>query len=435
MRYRNNLPRLLIADDSGKIREHPRLLMVGGEGTHLVKPRKEILIRLPAYSKLFYLPGCRPIGYDPENGKYVVLRRFGRRPVHAVSAFLPPGYLRLMLPAADWSLRSDIFPLWAYSAVGLSAGEFVAPALILDRTTRWDPENYDDEELIPATKRLKRLFPANRLLDHLVNCAHEYHCFAAKNLFLERWEAPLPVSRSCNMQCLGCLSLQPPTGCVASHERIAFTPSVDEVSDLAIHHLERAEEPIVSFGQGCEGEPLMEAELIEQCIRRIRAATGKGVINLNTNGYDSEKVLSLARAGLDSIRVSMASARPDIFSQYHKPADYTIEEVLESIRVAGREGVYTMINYLVFPGVTDREEEITALAEAVAKTNVRFIHLKNLNIDPDYYLQSLDAGSWEKGFGMAKLPQRIKESIPDVELGYFNRWRLPEDGKAGVDDE
>ena len=94
-----------------------------------------------------------------------------------------------------------------------------------------------------------------------------------------------------------------------------------------------------------------------------------------------------------------------------------------------------MINYLVFPGVTDREEEIAALTEAVARTNVRFIHLKNLNIDPDYYLQSLGAGSWEKGFGMAQLPQRIKESIPDVELGYFNRWRLPEDGNAGVDDE
>ena len=422
---RNDPPQLLMADESGNIHEHPRLLMTGGEGSHIIRPQKKDLIPLPEYSKLFYLPGCHPIGYDRKSGKYVMLQRFGGRSVYAVSAFLPPGYLRLMLPAADWSHRGVIFPLWAYSAVGWSAGEFVAPALILDRTTRWDPEKYDDEELLPATERMQRRFPNNRLLDHLTHCAHEYHCFAAKNLFLERWEAPLPVSRTCNMQCLGCLSFQPPDGCIPSHDRIRFTPTVEEVTDLAVHHLERAEEPIVSFGQGCEGEPLMEANLIEESIRRIRSVTGKGVINLNTNGYDPGKVQSLARAGLDSIRVSMASARPDIFNTYHRPSNYTIDEVVESLRVAGSEGVYSMINYLVFPGVTDQVDEIEALKDVVVKTGVRFIHLKNLNIDPVYYLHAINADAWAKGFGMAQLPERIKQLIPDVALGYFNRWSLP----------
>ena len=50
-------------------------------------------------------------------------------------------------------------------------------------------------------------------------------------------------------------------------------PSVAEISQLAVSHLETADNPIVSFGQGCEGEPLLQAETIDKAIKRIRSKT------------------------------------------------------------------------------------------------------------------------------------------------------------------
>ncbi|MBV5345336.1 MAG: hypothetical protein JZU63_07315, partial [Rhodoferax sp.] len=56
-----------------------------------------------------------------------------------------------------------------------------------------------------------------------------------------------------------------------------------EIAAVAVPHLQRAEHAIVSFGQGCEGEPLLQAQTIAQAIRRIRKKTSRGTINLNSN--------------------------------------------------------------------------------------------------------------------------------------------------------
>jgi MoaA/NifB/PqqE/SkfB family radical SAM enzyme len=296
--------------------------------------------------------------------------------------------------------------------------------LELDKTPRWNPENYDDRELGQRIEDHQERFLGNRLIRHLAHCAVDYHCFAAKNLFLERWEAPLPVSRACNARCLGCLSEQPPDGCHPSHDRIAFTPRVDEVVAVAVYHLERADEPIVSFGQGCEGEPLTELDLLAESIREIRKRTSRGVINLNTNGFSPYALVRLADAGLDSVRVSLASAQEALYAAYHKPNGYEIGDVVEALREAEQRGVYTMINYLVFPGVSDQPHEMEALVSLAQETNVRFIHLKNLNIDPKFYLDSIGANDWAPGMGMEKLVDFLRFALKDTELGYFNRWSL-----------
>ena len=59
---------------------------------------------------------------------------------------------------------------------------------------------------------------------------------------------------------------------------------------VALPHLKEAEDAIVSFGQGCEGEPLMQWRLLEKSIRQMREKTDRGTINLNTNGSLPEKV-------------------------------------------------------------------------------------------------------------------------------------------------
>ena len=48
-----------------------------------------------------------------------------------------------------------------------------------------------------------------------------------------------------------------------------------------------------------------------------------------------------------------------------------------------------MVNYLVFPGITDQEAELKAIQKLIRRTGLNFLHLKNLNIDPELYLSSM----------------------------------------------
>ncbi|HVT02784.1 MAG TPA: radical SAM protein, partial [Thermoanaerobaculia bacterium] len=263
--------------------------------------------------------------------------------------------------------------------------------------------------------------PGNRLYQHIKRCALEYHCFAAKNAFYVRHEAPVPLSAACTARCVGCISLQEDPTCEASHERITFLPRVDEIVELAANHLIAVPDGIVSFGQGCEGEPLMQWRLIGESIRRIRSITKNGSLHLNTNGYDPNAVEELAKAGLDSIRVSLNSFREDFYSPYYRPVTYELQNVVESIRRAKALGVYTSINYLIFPGITDQEGEVDALLGAIETTKLDLIQMKNLCIDPRMYLGILPPAESEP-LGIRHVLRRVQRET-GADLGYFNRPR------------
>ncbi len=420
-----NLPFMVFADDEGNIYDHPHYRMLGMSGSDIAVLKKGDLISLPKFSKFFYIPHCPPVGLDPDTGEKVVVRELEMDDstvlsCNAVAAFLEPGFVRSYLPAVDYSRKDIVLPSWAYGAVGFRRGRYFAAGFRIEYNHRWDPRNYDDRELVPAIKKYKKGGGKGALVDHLVRCATVNHCFAAKNLFLERWEAPVPVSRICNASCLGCLSLQPGLSCESSHERISFTPSKTEIVDLAVRHLERAEDAIISFGQGCEGEPLMEYKLIAASITDIRRNTGRGTINLNTNGSRPRRTRAVVESGLDSIRISINSAQEKYYSAYYRPKGYCFEDVIESISLAKKMGLYVMINYLVFPGITDTPEEMEALKGVIRETGVNFIHLKNLCIDPQVYLQAMPKSNGA-GIGMDRMTSHLKEEFPHLELGYFNQ--------------
>ena len=418
-----DLPYMLYADAEGRIYDHPDFRMAGFSGDRPVPIQKEDLVAMPKFSKLFFIPFGYPVGLDPATGRYEPVREVRNRgtrvPCFGVAAFLEPGFVRSLLPAAPYREDGGTLPMWAYTAVGFKDGRYWVPAFRIEYNRKWDPRNYDDRDLLSAVRKYGKK-SGGRLLAHLASCATENHCFAAKNLFLGRWEAPLPVSRKCNARCLGCLSLQSGSLCAPSHRRISFKPDKEEIVALAVDHLDRAEEAIVSFGQGCEGEPLTEHELIAESIREIRRRTARGTINLNTNGSVPDKVRRIAESGLDSIRISINSARPSLYRAYYRPRDYDFEDVVRSIALAGELKLYTMINYLVFPGVSDQEEEIEALIALIRKTGLNFVHLKNLCIDPRLYLREMPLDG-SPGLGMKKMVSILEQELPGLELGYFNQ--------------
>lgn len=417
------MARLVVADVQGDILDHPWLELAGRLGHDVARIDAGELLRIPEGTKLFTLPKSRPTAWDPRRGSFRTLSRtridrrgFGCNPV---AAFLPPGYTRTFLPAADYATDPPL-PLWSYTAVGWDGEAFVAAAVRTDPMDHSAAAHYDDRELLPLIAARREQAERNPIIAQLVRCATEYHCLAAKNLFLGRWEAPLPVANKCNAACVGCISWQPSTGPVASHERIRYAPTAAHVVEVALPFLQTVPEAIVSFGQGCEGEPLMVADVIADAIREIRGTTDRGTINCNTNGSLPGRVRQIAGAGLDSIRVSLNSVLEPAYTAYYQPRFYRLADVLESIRIAKGCGLYTTINYLVFPGVTDREEELEALLRLLGETKLDMVQMRNLSIDPEQYLRILPPPRG-KCLGIRAVLRAIRREFPAVEIGYFNR--------------
>jgi len=411
---------LVLSDSKGKIYVHPGLKMLCSSNNLIRFPLKGELIPIPRGSSLFYMPDHAAMGYDAENDCEAVIESYLGKRVFPVSAFLIPGYTRLLLPATKKIDKKTTLPLWSYAAVGWAKGKFWVAAVKIDFRSRQRPYYYKDRKTLQ--KKVKKVlinYPRNRLFKHLTNCAINYNCRAAQNLFFGRWEAPLPISPSCNAQCLGCLSLQDSDCTTASHERIKFVPSPDEIAEVAVSHLKGAREAIVSFGQGCEGEPLLQFKTLKQAIIKIRQLTPKGTIHLNTNAYKSSYLKELAQAGLDSVRISINSFRDSFYDAYYRPRGYGFKDVLESIRIAKKSGLFVSLNLLVFPGLTDTPTEVNRLTKLLRQKRVDLLQMRNLCIDSDFYLSNIPKIK-ERPMGVINMIKLVKQSVPKIRFGYFN---------------
>ena len=71
---------------------------------------------------------------------------------------------------------------------------------------------------------------------------------------------------------------------------------------------------MVSFGQGCEGEPLTRWREIERAIRRVRAGTRRGSLHANTNGSVPGALRRLVRAGAPGWNLQRQAAHEGLHS-------------------------------------------------------------------------------------------------------------------------
>ena len=415
--------KLLFADDSGQVYEHPELLALVRDGLSRERPAP-----LPAHATLAALPGRRPLGMDPGTGKTVELSevRIGRRTIRpsAVAAVLPPGWTRSELPAFRRMAIAPVLPQWAYTAAAWDEERrcHVAWALHTDRRRHWDPAAHSTPDLQGLVEaRLGR--DDNPLLRQLAKCALEYRCFTAQNTFYRRDEGAIPASAGCNARCVGCISEQPEDGPPASHQRLSRAPDADDMARIGGDHLAQAPgRTMVSFGQGCEGEPLTRAREIAHAIRRMRDRTSRGSININTNGSLPQNLALLIDAGLDACRISLNSAHKPLYEAYYQPIQYGWEDVDECIRLAKRRGLYTALNLLTFPGVSDQEGEAEKLCELVSRRRVDQVQARSLAIDPDQYLavaRRTSAGG--ERIGIAALLRRLKRARRGLVIGNFAR--------------
>lgn len=413
-------PYLLYSDGKGTIFEDQTLYALGRSGWDALPLDSDDWIPLPQGGNLYELPGRRGIGMDTQTGE-LRLCELG----WAVAAFIPPAYTGLYLSAFETASNAPTLPLFCYTAAGWHNDQFYVTALRIEKDIRQDVAGYDETLIEQGATKLLQAYPHNRLVNHLItNCCRTYHCPAARNLALGRWECPVPTSPACNANCIGCISFQPEgEGVVSTQDRLTFKPSVEEIVEFTVPHLAQAPYPIISFGQGCEGEPLLMWETIREAIREIRKHTPRGSININTNGSMPEAVTELCNAGLNSIRVSMNSAQKHWYEKYYRPNNYSFEDVVTSLAAVEQAGGWTSINYFVFPGMTDSEPEYEALRQLIQTTGLKMIQWRNFNIDPDWYLGKLGVTETPEALGMRQLLDLLKKEFPHLKYGYFNPSR------------
>ena len=424
MKHANNhiSPSLVVSDGRGNVTELENYRAVGVSGEQILEIQPDEWIPLPDGSELMELPERLPVGVDRKTGETVTLEESDGENVIAVAAFIAPAYTIGYHAAWERKPNAPRLSLYAYCAVGWQDGKFYIPATRVDPDIRQDPQLVNRSQIERNAKIFLKKYPNNRLVAHLINnCALTYGCPAALNYLMNRWEMPLPTSRTCNANCLGCISLQKDSGVSAAQFRIDFTPTVEEIIEITIPHFETAPLPVASFGQGCEGEPLMNADLLIDSVKEIRRKTLKGTINLNTNASKPDVVRQLRMVGLDSMRVSMNSARHDFYEKYYRPSNYSYSDILESIRVMKELGGFVSINLFVFPGFTDQPGEIAAVENLIKTYNIDLIQWRNLNIDPEWYWETMNSPE-EEGIGIRNMIDRFRVTFPNLQHGYFNPY-------------
>jgi pyruvate-formate lyase-activating enzyme len=366
------------------------------DGGIVREPARDELIPAPPGVVPMILPGRRPLTTSGPAS-----RRF------ALAVMLPAGYTRLLVPAYAKERDAPALPLFGYTFAGVVDDQLYVAAMKTDESDDWQPRTFAAGELESILDRRLATDPTNRVLRQVALCSREYGCFTAQNVFLERGEAALPVSPKCNARCIGCISEQEPEAELPSPQlRIADEMSAAELSRVALHHLERVEDGIVSFGQGCEGEPLLRSIAIAQAIETIRAARGNGTINLNTNGSMPAALARCIDAGLQAVRVSLNSFRPAVYAAYYRPIGYALDDVLESVRLAVDRGLRVSLNLLTHPGISDDAEEIAAMEAFLREVPVAMVQTRTLNIDPEWYFDAV--GRPSNPLGMRYAIERIR---------------------------
>jgi len=230
----SHTPYLLYSDGNGNIFEDRSLYALGRAGWNAMEVPLEDWLPLPEGGNLYELPQRRGIGIDVQTGAMRLCEKGW-----AVAAFIPPAHTGLYLAAYESFADAPTLPLFCYTAVGWFNNIFYVPAIRIEQDIRQECAGYNADAIKIGSANLLQAYPHNRLVKHLMNtCCNTYHCPAARNLALARWECPVPSSPACNANCIGCISFQPAEEeIVSTQERLTFKPSVEEITEFTVPHL------------------------------------------------------------------------------------------------------------------------------------------------------------------------------------------------------
>lgn len=92
----------------------------------------------------------------------------------------------------------------------------------------------------------------------------------------------------------------------------------------------------------------------------------------------------------------------------------------ESIALARKRGAYLALNLLLFPGISDSLDEVSALERLIVRYRVDQIQTRSLCIDPLQYLEVAHrAQASSEGIGVEQMLSRLRSAAPWLRVGNF----------------
>ena len=410
------------ANAAGEIFEDPELGLLGRTQSNWLVPDSTEMIPLPGGASLVSIPRFTAVGINTAGSVQPILRdpNDPKQEAIAVAALLPQGFTRTLLPACV-SHSGESMPLYGYAAVGFENERFYVAAVQSDAHYKWHPKYFNTARLMEKVEKMLKRFPEHPIVQQIAKCSLEYGCYTAQNFFYQRWEAGIPTYPACNAGCIGCISQSHIAELDSPQQRVGFAATIEDIAEMGAYHLKQARQPIISFGQGCEGEPTLNAASLAPAIEKIRQQTPLGIINCNTNAGYTTGVEQMVDAGLNAMRVTIFSAQENCYSYYHQPRGYVLADVIRSIDYAKKYKVKVSLNLLVFPGFTDRYSETAALIELVKAHGIDMIQLRNLNLDPDVLGQGLPMEEGEP-LSIPAMIRHFEEALPQVKIGSYTHY-------------
>ncbi len=178
----------------------------------------------------------------------------------------------------------------------------------------------------------------------------------------------ISVTDRCNLRCLYCM----PTDNTKWFNRSEIL-TFEEIERITRIFVRLGVEKIRITG----GEPLVRSD-IEDLVTKLSRIVGLKSINMTTNGILlAEKAISLKKAGLSSVNISLDTFKSETFKTINGAGQ--IDSVLASIEAACRAGLQVKINTVIMKGLND--DEILDFAQFARNSGitVRFIEFMPLD--------------------------------------------------------
>lgn len=200
----------------------------------------------------------------------------------------------------------------------------------------------------------------------------------------------------------------PPSGPVLELE---YLPVID-TAGVARHLKQHPAARVVLYYAGEAPE-----SAVAEWITAVRRQSDQGELQLVAPAATPEAVRDWCRAGINRLHLTLNSAREDYYQTFYRPQGYRFDRLTGALHTAASLGAGIDLTYLTFPGLTDHPVEMKALEDLLREFPVETLHLSNLAIDPEWYMDELAILPLSrKQAGMAKWLAHFQEQFPGTQF-------------------
>jgi len=201
-----------------------------------------------------------------------------------------------------------------------------------------------------------------------------------------------PKQKSCNFDCVYCeLKGAKPV------EEIENPPSIDEIISTLKEAL-KAHQNIDVITLTANGEPTLYPHL-KELVAKVNEIKGKAktLILSNGSGARDQKICE-ALQGLDIVKFSLDSAVQSTFKKIDRnKSGIEVNELIKAMAKFRKEFKGELVlEILVVAGFNDKEEEFTALNEAINEIAPHRVDVGTIDRPPAYNVKGVDASRLEE---------------------------------------